>query len=159
MSRILQWATLVCLLCLAAAPLSAAQHVGQHALHPRTLHTAADRVNKHFLLEDSTSSTDVTTVSGSAAAAPASKPTILQATDVTFRLVGKDAQPFSRATAQAFQQALHAVFSNFSSATFAFQSATVMSYAVQDVLLQNDVPFKRMYAEAAQQSQNNLSSC
>lgn len=131
MSRVLQWAAFVCLLCLAAGPLSVAQEVGQHALHPRTPHSAANRVSKHFLLENNTFSTDVTTVSGSAAAAPASKPTILQAADVTFRLVGKDAQPFSRATTQAFQQALHTVFSNFSSAAFAFQSATVMSLALQ----------------------------
>lgn len=159
MSRVLEWAAFVCLLCLAAGPLSGAQQVGQHALHSRTPHTAADRVNRHFLLANNTSSTDVTTVSGSAAAAPASKPTILQAADVTFRLVGRDAQPFSRATTQAFQQALHTVFSNFSSATFGFQSAMVMNLALQDVLQQSDVPYRRMYAMAAQQSQNNLLSC
>lgn len=130
-----QWAASVCLLSLAAAPVPAAQHSGQVAVHARTPYTAADRVimplfSKRFLLESSTFSTGVTTASESAAAAPASKPTILQAADVTFRLVGSDAQPFSNATAEAFQQALHNVFNNFSSAAFLFQSAKVMSLAL-----------------------------
>ena len=129
------WAASFCLLCLTVPPLSAAQHIGQAAVHARTPYTAADRVNllsfsKRFLLENSTISSVVTTAPQSTASNPASKPTILQAADVTFRLVGTGAQPFDNASAQAFQRALHAVFSNFSSAAFMFQSAQVTNLAL-----------------------------
>lgn len=133
-SQYIQCAACVCLLCLLTAFLSAAQRGdrGQTAMHAGKPHTAPHRVSlgllsNRFLLDSSRASGDVTLPSEAAATAPAiaSKPTILQAADVTFRLVGSDAQPFSNATAQAFQQALHSVFSNFSSAAFVFQSAVV----------------------------------
>ena len=125
----------VCLLCLTSALLSAAQYVGQTEVHARTPYTAADPVSlrsisKRLLEDNSTFSADVTTAPPSAASTPASKPTILQAADITFRLVGTDAQPFDNATAQAFQRALHTVFSNFSSAAFVFQSTKVMNLAL-----------------------------
>lgn len=128
-----QWAACVCLLCLTTAFLSA-QYLGQTgtALHAGTPHTVPNRLSlrlfsKRLLLENSASSANVTSAPEAKARAPAipSKPTILQAADVTFRLVGSDAQPFSNATAQALQNALHSVFSNFSSVAFAFQSAVV----------------------------------
>lgn len=133
-----QWAASICLLCLTAALLPAAQRIGQTAVHARPPYTAADLVrlplfSKRFLLENSTFSTGVTTASEPTSAAPASKPTILQAADVTFRLVGSDAQPFSNATAEAFQRGLHNVFTNFSSAAFLFQSAKVGNLALHPI--------------------------
>lgn len=134
-SRHPHWAVSACLLCLTAASLSAAQHVGQAAVHARTPYKAAASISlrsfsKRFLLDNSTFSTAVTTAPQSAASTPASKPIILQAADVTFRLVGTAAQPFSNASAQAFQKALHIVFSNFSSAAFVYQSTKVMTLAL-----------------------------
>ena len=137
-SHNVQWAAGVCLLCLTTAFLSAVQQREQPAVHAGTPHTATNRVSlrllsTRFLLDNSSSPTDVTSAPEATAIAPAlaSKPTILQAANVTFRLVGNDAQPFSNATAQAVQKALHSVFSNFSSVGFVFQSAMVRTLALQ----------------------------
>ena len=160
----LQWAACVCLLYLTAPPLSAAQHLSQNTGHAGgTPYTAGNSISprlfsKRFLVENSTSSTVITSAPGSAAAPPASKPTLLQAADVTFRLLGSDALPFSNATATAFQRALHGVFSNFSSAAFWFHSATVMTLALHctQSLLRYDVA-SNAYAKAeAQHRQRNI---
>lgn len=59
------------------------------------------------------------------AAAGLSNATIFQAADVTFRLLGSDALPFTNKTLAEFQHSLNSVFSNYSSASFQYQSATV----------------------------------
>lgn len=145
-SQKIQWAACVCLLCLLTAFLSAAHDRGQTAVHAGEPHTAPHRVSLGFLsnrvlLDNSSAGADATLPREAAAIAPAiaSKPTILQAADVTFRLVGSDAQPFNNATAQAFQKALHSVFSNFSSAAFVYQSAVVrISPLPCDTTINND---------------------
>ena len=159
-SRNPYWAVSVCLLCLTAPFLTAAQHIGQPVVSARTPYTAADRVSlrslsKRFLLDNNTFSRGVTTAPQSAASTSASKPTILQAADVTFRLVGTDAQPFDNATARAFQMALHTVFSNFSSVAFVLQSAKVMRMALHCAPCITTY-FSNTYKEAKQQSENNL---
>ena len=121
-------AFICCWLCLLAASATAAQASGQSGLRAGGSRTSADSGSWQWLCRRLLLTNDIArTGSVAAAAAPASKPTILQAADVTFRLVGSDAFPFSNATAKVFQQALHNVFSNFSYAAFQYQSATVNS--------------------------------
>ena len=127
----LQYAACVyCWLCLHAASASAIHASGQSGLRAGSSRVSADSgslkwLSNRLLLSNDTTSTGAN--SAAAAAAPARKPTILQAADVTFRLVGTDAFPFSNATAKVFQQALNNVFSNFSYAAFQYQSAMVNS--------------------------------
>ena len=80
-----------------------------------------------MLLQNDTSSGESNTTVGSAATVPISNPTLLQEADVTFRLLGSGATPFSNTTATVFHQALHYVFSNYSYADFEYQSFTVLS--------------------------------
>lgn len=70
--------------------------------------------------------------SGNAAAAPAetasstfSNATIHQDADVTLRLVGSDALPFTNLTLTVLQHSLQEVFRNYSSTSFQYQSAMV----------------------------------
>ena len=78
------------------------------------------------LLQAASSSSANANIS-SAAVAPISNPTILQTADATFRLAGSDTLSFNNATATAFQQALQEAFSNYSYASFQYQSFMVLS--------------------------------
>ena len=106
---------------------SAAQHATLNAWRPHfPANTGLKWLSKRVMLQNGTEDANATSV-GSAAAAPASSPTIeiLQAADVTFRLTGSDASPFSNTTATVFQQALQTIFSNYSYANFQYESSTV----------------------------------
>ena len=121
-----------CVLCLSAGATPAAHAFAQDGKRPAAPLSSAgfplvEWISKRFLLDSNATSSGVSPAAGSAAAAPASRATILQAADVTFRLVGNDALLFSNATAKVFQQALHDVFSNFSYAAFEYQSSKVDS--------------------------------
>ena len=94
----------------------------ERSAHPGETSYGHDRE----LLQAASSSSFNANIS-SAAVAPISNPTILQTADATFRLVGSDTSPFSNATATAFQQALQEVFSNYSYASFQYQSYMVLS--------------------------------
>ena len=117
----------VCL-CAPMVQVSAAQHANLNAWRPHfSANTGGLRwLSKRVMLQNGTEDANATSV-GSAAAAPASSPTIeiLQAADVTFRLTGSDAFPFSNTTATVFQQALQTIFSNYSYAEFQFESSAV----------------------------------
>lgn len=117
----------VCL-CAPVVQVSAAQHATLNAWRP---HFPANTgglkwLSKRVMLQNGTEDANATSV-GSATAAATSSPTIeiLQAADVTFRLTGSDASPFSNTTATVFQQALQTIFSNYSYADFQFESSMV----------------------------------
>ena len=131
----------VCL-CVPMVQASAAQHATLNAWRP---HFPANTgglkwLSKRVMLQNGTEDANATSV-GSAAAAPASSPTIeiLQAADVTFRLTGSDASPFSNTTATVFQQALQAIFSNYSYAEFQFESSVVKHslYAISGFVMRS----------------------
>ncbi len=116
-----------CALSARVLPVSAAQQATFNAWRPHF--SALGRLNwksQRSLLQNGTSGDSSSTLTSPATAAPASSPTILQAADVTFRLIGSDAFPFSNTTAKVFQQALQNVFSNFSYAGFQYESFMVM---------------------------------
>ena len=116
-----------CALSARVLPVSAAQQATFNAWRPHF--SALGRLNwnnQRSLLQNGTSGDSSSTLTSPATAAPASSPTILQAADVTFRLIGSDAIPFSNTTAKVFQQALQNVFSNFSYAGFQYESFMVM---------------------------------
>ncbi len=116
-----------CALSARVLPVSAAQPATFNAWRPHF--SALGRLNwnsQRSLLQNGTSGDSSSTLASPATAAPASSPTILQAADVTFRLIGSDAFPFSNTTAKVFQQALQKVFSNFSYAGFQYESFMVI---------------------------------
>ena len=116
-----------CALSARVLPVSASQQATFNAWRPHF--SALGRLNwksQRSLLQNGTSGDSSSTLTSPATAAPASSPTILQAADVTFRLIGSDAFPFSNTTAKVFQQALQNVFSNFSYAGFQYESFMVM---------------------------------
>ena len=85
----------------------------------------APHAHARVILQAARPSSPNATIS-STAVAPVSNPTILQTADATFRLEGNDVLPFVNATAAVFQQALQAVFSNYSYASFQYQSFMVL---------------------------------
>lgn len=132
---------LACMCCalVALAPQVSAAPTPHARINAWARHFSADIggilwLHHRTLLQNDSSSGSTSTATGYAAVAPATNPTILQGADVTFRLLGNDAFPFSNTTAKVFQQALQNVFSNYSYASFQYESSMVCTCSNPDCI-------------------------
>ena len=86
---------------------------------------AAEAVYAHRHLLASSSNNSTTAPPAQTHPSNFSTAIIFQEAQVTFRLTGSDAVPVSNATLHTFQYSLQAVFSNYSSTSFQYESAMV----------------------------------
>lgn len=107
--------------CATAFPSHQVQGIPVQAVR-RDAATAASE-HRHLLQSSNTNST--TARAAQTTPSNFSTATIFQEAQVTFRLSGSDAVPFTNATLHTFQHSLQTVFSNYTSTSFQYQSAMV----------------------------------